>query len=266
MSERIHSELRGRVALVTGASSGFGVDFARILAAHGCTLVLVARREDRLKQLAGELARDHGIATHVVPQDLAAPGAAETLVERTRALGLDVDVLVNNAGYGVFGPFLDVPLARTRAMLAVEVGALTDLTRLFAEPMRARGRGWVLLVSSIGAFQATPGYSTYSAAKSYVLSFGEAIAAELAPHGVKVSTVCPGVAATEFIETAGQRKTLYQRLSMMPSRSVAEAAVKAMLRGKPCRIPGLQNSLPVFLMRFTPRRVATAMAGLFMKN
>ncbi len=112
----------------------------------------------------------------------------------------------------------------------------------------------------------TPSYAIYSAAKGFVLSFGEALGQELRGSGVKLSVLCPGVAATEFIETAGQRKTLYQRLHMMKSRSVAEAGVRAMLAGKSCRIPGLQNSIPVFLMRFTPRRVATVLAGVFMRN
>jgi short-subunit dehydrogenase len=132
--------------------------------------------------------------------------------------------------------------------------------------MQQRGRGWILMVSSIGAFQATPTYAIYSAAKAFVLSFGEALQAELRASGVKVSVLCPGVAATEFIETAGQRKTLYQRLNMMSSRAVAEAGIRALLAGKSCRIPGLQNSIPVFLLRFTPRRWATALAGVFMRN
>jgi hypothetical protein len=251
---------------VTGASSGFGADFARILAAQGCELVLVARREDRLKALAEELARDHGATSHVIAQSLSEPGTPELLADRVAALGKPVDVLINNAGFGIHGNFLDQPWERQRELLELDVVSLVHLTRLFAPGMRERGRGWILLVSSIGAFQATPSYATYSAAKSFVLSFGEALGQELRGSGVKLSVLCPGVAATEFIESAGQRKTLYQRLSIMKSRTVAEAGIRAMLAGKSCRIPGLQNSIPVFLMRFTPRRVATALAGLFMKN
>jgi hypothetical protein len=266
MRDKKQGPLAGALALVTGASSGFGADFARILAGHGCELVLVARREDRLKALADELARDHGATAHVIALSLSAPGGCEALADRIEALGKPVDVLVNNAGFGLHGEFLDQPWERQHELLQLDIVSLVQLTRIFGPGMRARGHGWILLVSSIGAFQATPTYAIYSAAKSFVLSFGEALAAELAGTGVRVSTVCPGVAATEFIETAGQRKTLYQRLNMMKSRAVAEAGIQAMLAGKPCRIPGLQNSVPVFLLRFAPRRVATFLAGLFMRN
>lgn len=266
MSSTEQGPLSGALALVTGASSGFGADFARILAAHGCELVLVARREERMKALAEELARDHGTVSHVVALSLSEPGSAQILADCIADLGKPVDVLVNNAGFGIHGDFLDQPWERERELLDLDVVSLVHLTRLFAPGMRERGRGWILLVSSIGAFQATPTYAIYAAAKAFVLSFGEALGAELKASGVKVSVVCPGVAATEFIETAGQKTTLYQRLNMMTSRSVAEAGIRAMLAGQSCRIPGLQNSLPVFLLRFAPRRVATALAGIFMRN
>lgn len=258
--------LRGALALVTGASSGFGADFARILAGHGCELVLTARREDRLKALADELARDHGAVSHVVAVDLSEPGAPQRLADRIVEIGKPLDVLVNNAGFGLYGEFLGQPWERERDLIEVDVTSVVHLTRLFAPGMRERRRGWILFVSSIGAFQATPTYAIYAAAKSFVLSFGEALAAELRADGVRVSVVCPGVSPTEFLEQAGQRTTLYQRLNMMKSRAVAEAGIRAMLAGKTCRIPGLQNSLPVFLMRFTPRRIATALAGVFMRN
>ncbi len=258
--------LQGALAVVTGASSGFGADFARILAGHGCELVLTARREDRLKALADELARDYAAVSHVVAVDLSAPGAPQILADRIAGIGKPVDVLVNNAGFGLYGDFLDQPWERERALIEVDVTSVVHLTRLFAPGMRERRRGWILLVSSIGAFQATPTYAIYSAAKAFVLSFGEALAGELRGTGVKVSVVCPGVSPTEFIGAAGQRPTLYQRLNMMKSRTIAEAGIRAMLAGKTCRIPGVQNSIPVFLMRFTPRRVATALAGLFMRN
>lgn len=266
MSDSKHGPLAGALAVVTGASSGFGADFARILAAHGCELVLTARREDRLKTLADELARDHGAVSHVIAASLSEPGGAQVLADRVAALGKPVDVLVNNAGFGIHGDFLDHDWGRERELIELDVASVAHLTHAFARGMRERRRGWILLVSSIGAFQATPSYATYAAAKAFVLSFGEALAAELKPAGVKVSVVCPGVAATEFIATAGQTPTLYQRMNMMKSRDVAEAGIRAMLAGKTCRIPGLQNSIPVFLMRFTPRRVATALAGRFMRN
>lgn len=258
------SELQGRWALVTGASSGLGADFARALAAEGCSLVLTARRKERLEALEAELRERHGVETRVVALDLAEPGAAERLFERTRELGLEVDVLVNNAGFGTFGPFLEVPWERERRMLEVDVVALTELTKLYARAMVERGRGWILQVASIGAYQPSPTYGTYSAAKSYVLNFGEALAWELRGTGVKVTVLSPGVTATEFLEVAGHERSLYQRLSVMESAKVARIGVRAMKRGKPSTVAGWANKLPIFLLRFTPRRLQAALASLLM--
>jgi len=257
-------DLRGRWALVTGASSGLGADFARALAARGANVALVARREDRLKQLAGELETRHGIRTRVVALDLGAPGAAHELSDRLRADGVAVDLLINNAGFGLYGPFLEIDWARERQMLELDVLALVELTKLFAKEMAARGSGFVLQVSSIGAFQPTPSYATYSAAKSFVLSFGEAIAHELRPRGVRVCTVCPGVTATEFLTVAGQRKTLYQRLSMMQSPAVVRSALRALFRGRTSVVPGLGNKLAAVSMRLLPRRFQAAIASAAM--
>jgi short-subunit dehydrogenase len=253
-------DIRGRWALVTGASSGLGADFARDLAARGANVVMVARREEPMKALAAELERDHGVATRVLPFDLAAPDAPVALAERLRADGVAVDVLVNNAGFGVFGPFLEIPWEREREMLMLDVVALVHLTKIFAADMAKRGTGWILQVASIGAFQPTPTYASYSAAKSFVLSFGEAIAHELRPKGVRVCTVCPGVTATGFLAAAGQSPTLYQRMMMMQSPAVVRSAVKAMLRGRTSVTPGASNAFAAFSMRFTPRRAQAAIA------
>ncbi len=251
------AEIRGRWALITGASSGLGVDFARDLAARGCKLVLVARREDRLKQLAAELA---GTETRVVALDLRAPDAVTSLHERLRAEGVAIEVLINNAGFGLYGPFLASEWERQRDMLELDVVALTHLTHVFAREMAERGAGWVLLVASIGAFQPTPNYATYAAAKSYVLSFGEALAAELRPRGVRVCTTCPGVTATEFLAVAGQKRSLYQRAFMMQSPAVVRSSVRALLAGRTSVVPGIGNKVTAFSMRFTPRRLQAAMA------
>jgi uncharacterized protein len=258
------SDLRGRRALVTGASSGLGADFARVLAEHGCPLVLVARREDRLKQLAEEIASRHGVDVRVVAMSLSEPDAPQALHERLASEGLEIDVLVNNAGFGVFGECLSIPWEREREMLQLDVVAVVHLTKLFAPDMVRRGRGWILQVASIGAYQPTPSYASYSAAKAFVLSFGEALAFELRGSGVRVTVVSPGVTATEFLQVAGQKPTLYQRLSMMKSEDVARAGVRALLRGKPSTVPGLGNKLPAFLMRFTPRRLQARAAYLTM--
>jgi len=254
------SELRGRRALVTGASSGLGADFARELAGHGCHLVLVARRVDRLEALAKELRERHGVEVEPLAMSLSEPDAAAALHQRLSARALEVDVLVNNAGFGVFGEFLSVPWEREREMLQLDVLAVVQLTKLFGADMLRRGRGWILQVASIGAYQPSPSYATYSAAKAFVLSFGEALAFELRRAGVKVTVVSPGVTRTEFLQVSGQKPTLYQRLAMMESPAVARAGIRALLRGKPSTVPGLVNKIPAFLMRLTPRRLQARMA------
>jgi short-subunit dehydrogenase len=259
------SGIRGRWALVTGASSGLGADFARELAARGAHVVLVARREERLAELAAELAAAHGSSTRVIALDLAKPDAARELHERVRGEGLVVDVLVNNAGFGVYGPFLSIPWERQRQMLELDVLAVVHLTKLFTADMVERGFGHVLQVASIGAFQPTPSYATYAAAKSFVQSFGEALAWELRGTGVQITVVSPGVTATEFLEVAGQRRTLYQRALMMPSPRVARAGVRAMLRGRTLVVPGLLNAGAAASMRLLPRRWQAALASVAMR-
>jgi short-subunit dehydrogenase len=254
------SELRDRWALVTGASSGIGADLARELAARGAHLVLVARREERLRALADELERAHGVRTRVVAMDLAAPDAPPALHARLAGEGIAVDVLVNNAGFGVYGPFLDVDWEREREMIALDVVALVHLTKLFARDMRARGFGRVLQVASIGAFQPSPTYATYSAAKAFVQSFGEALACELRGTGVTVTVVSPGVTETEFFAVAGQQRSLFQRLTVMPSAKVARIALRAMERGRPLVVPGLANAFTAWSMRLLPRRLQASMA------
>jgi short-subunit dehydrogenase len=258
-------ELKGKTALVTGASSGLGVDFATILAERGCHLVLVARREDRLRTLADDLRARHGVTTHVIAMSLSRLGAAQSLYEQVRALGLEVDVLINNAGFGVYGPFVEIPWEREEEMLLLDVVTLVHLTKLFVTDMVRRNSGYVLQVSSIGAYQPSPTYATYSAAKAFVLSFGEALSYELRATNVKVSVLSPGVTATEFLDVAGQRRSLFQRLSMMPSRPVAEIGIAAMVRGKPSKVAGVMNALTAWSLRFVPRRLQAAMASAAMQ-
>jgi short-subunit dehydrogenase len=259
------SVLQGKWAIVTGASSGIGTDFARGLAARGCHLILVARREDRLRALRQELSERHGVQADVIAMSLSEPGAPQVLYDRVRSMGMAVDVLINNAGFGLHGNFTDIPWEREHEMLQLDLVALVHLTKLFVRDMVARDFGFVLQVSSIGAYQPSPTYATYSAAKSFVLNFGEALSYELRHTQVKVSVVSPGVTASEFLQVAGQKPTLYQRMTMMPSRTVAEAGIEAMLKGKPSKVPGLMNALPVWLLRFTPRRMSAAMASAAMQ-
>jgi short-subunit dehydrogenase len=262
----MHGSLRGQKAVVTGASSGLGSDFARELAARGCHLALVARREDRLRELASELAARHGVRSEVVALDLSERGAAAALAERLEALDMQPDVLVNNAGLGVYGPFLSTPWDRIERMLAVDVLAPLELTRRFAAAMAERRRGRLLHVASIAAFQPAPLYAAYGAAKSLVLHFGEALAFELRGSGVTSTVLCPGVTRTEFFAAAEQKAlTRYQRMMMMPSADVARIGVRAMVRGRSCVVPGLLNALGTWMVRFVPRRLATAVAHRMMR-
>ena len=259
-------DLQNKTALVTGASSGLGVDFPHILAERGADLVLVARRRERLEELAKALRAQHGVTVDVVPMDLAEPDAGQALYDELQARGRDVHVLVNNAGYGTYGDFVDIPWERERNMLQLDILTVVHLTKLFVRDMVARDEGWVLQIASIGAYQPSPTYATYAAAKSFVLHFGEALSYELRNTGVKVSVLSPGVTKTEFLDVAGQKQTCYQRLAMMESRPVAEEGVKMMLRGRPSRVSGLLNRVSIWLLRFTPRRMMAALAHWLMRE
>jgi len=259
------TSLTGRTALVTGASSGLGVAFARDLAVRGCALVLVARSEAPMQQLATEL-RATGATVHVRPADLSEAAAREALARGLASDGLAIDVLVNNAGFGVFGAFADTDWSRLDALLAVDVVALTHLTRLFVPAMRERRFGHVLQVASTGAFQPTPTYAVYSAAKTYVLEFSYALDAELRGSGVRCTVVSPGVTATRFLEVSGQRATWYQRVTRMEAPGVARRGIDAMLAGRTGIVPGIVNALMAHTTRTMPRRVSARVAGWLMRN
>lgn len=259
-------DLAGKWALITGASSGFGVDFARQLGAKGMNLVLVARREDKLRAVADEIAQAHNIQAVPVALDLAQDGAPRQLFDMTTAAGQDITVLINNAGFGLYGRFTELEWAREREMLDIDITALVHLTKLYAADMTARKNGYILQVASNGAFQPTPLYAVYSAAKAFVLSFGEAVNYELRGSGVSVTTTCPGPAATEFLAVSGQRQTFYQRMVMMESADVVRISLDAMLRRKASVVPGRINAFAAWSVRLMPRRLAAALAERTMKS
>jgi short-subunit dehydrogenase len=235
------------VTLVTGASAGLGAEFARQCASRGDELVLVARREDRLRTLAVEIGR-----AHVVAADLAVSGASAKLLADLEARGLSVACLINNAGFGLAGKFAELPLSRQREMLDLNIGALTELCRLVLPAMRERGRGAILNVASTGAFQAGPGIAVYFATKAYVLSFTEALHQELKGSRIKVSALCPGPTATEFGEVAGITSQSFGAFSA-DARSVVAAGLQGLERNKAVIIPGLTNKLSAQSNRLIPR-------------
>lgn len=264
---RPERELEGRTALVTGASAGLGVEFADRLAVRGADVILVARRRERLEEVAAQLQEDHGVAADVVAMDLARPEAASELYEEAGDRGHQVDILVNNAGFGVCGHFVDCDWQRHEAMLNLDILTPVALTRFFGADMVERGWGRLLQVASIGAFQPSPNYAAYSAAKSFLKSWGEAIDFELRPHGVSCTVVCPGVTETEFFDAAGQsQRTWFQKLSIMDASTVAEIGVRATLEQRVTVVPGWFNAFNTWLTRFFPRRLARWIAHLTMKD
>jgi len=241
-------------ALITGASSGIGLDLARLFAKDGCDVVLVARSEGKLRELAAELERGGGVTAHVIALDLARPDAAEALVQR---LPGDVDILVNNAGFGVAGPFVETDLAKELEMIQVNIVALTELTKLLLPGMIARRRGRILNVASTAAFQPGPLMAVYYASKAYVLSLSEALANETEGTGVRVSALCPGPTETGFVAAAGMVESKLFDANVMDARSVAVEGYRGMLSGKTIVIPGFRNRLLASGYRFAPRGLIT---------
>src|SRR4051812_17735823 len=243
------------LAVVTGASAGIGRELADILAREGHDLVLVARRETELKKLAEELQQHHGAHSTIAAVDLSHPDAADQVMA---AVGADtaVDVLVNNVGFGGHGPFSERDRGDELRMLAVNVVALTDLTKLVLPGMVARGRGRVLNVGSTAGFQPGPFMAVYYASKAYVVSFSQALAEEMRGTGVTVTCLCPGVTTTEFQKVAGVEDVpLTQGALSMTARAVAEAAYAGMRRGKLMVIPGVHNKVGAQAVRLAPRGV-----------
>ncbi|MBV9516822.1 MAG: SDR family oxidoreductase [Hyphomicrobiales bacterium] len=249
--------------LITGASAGIGAEFARLLGAAGETLVITARRQDRLEALAEELTRSHGVRVESIAMDLARKEAADLLAEKVEALGLEVRTLINNAGFGLTGDLAEQPLERLVEMLELNIVALTCLTRAFLPQMRARRTGGIINVASTAAFLPGPYMSVYYASKAYVLSFSEAIAHELRGSGVVVTALCPGPTRSEFQRVAGMAETpLLQRLSMS-SREVARLGLAGHRAGKTLVITGVGNKLTPLAARLLPRGVmARLVAGL----
>lgn len=246
-------------ALITGASSGIGSDLARVLAAEGHDLALVARSEGKLRELGNALAGAHKIRAHVIAADLADPSAPEVVVRRAGELGLDVSVLVNNAGFAAFGKFVETDLAEELRMIQVNITAVTHLTKLLVPKMLARGGGRILNLASTAAFQPGPLMAVYFATKAYVLSWSEALANELRGTGVTVTALCPGPTTSGFQAVAHMEESrLVRGRKLMDSMTVARAGVNGMKRGKTVVIPGLMNKLIAQSVRLTPRKTVAS--------
>lgn len=243
-----------RCAMVTGASAGIGTSFARLLAGQGYTLLLVARREDRLRELAAELKAAHGVRCEVLVADLSDPQAPLDIMARAEALNLPVDFLVNNAGLSGSGKFAETPWRDLGAELQIMVTAVTELARRAVPGMKGRGWGRIINLSSVAAF-APPGASLlYTGIKSYVLNMSQALDMELKPHGVHVTALCPGFTRSEFHDVMGTRQTMnkFPDFVWQDADEVARAGYEAVMKGRPVCVPGLVNKLAVGALRPLP--------------
>ena len=247
-------------ALITGASGGIGYELAKLFARDGSNLVVVARSGEKLAQLAAELEKAYKIRAIVVAVDLALADGPEQVFAATQKAGIDIDVLVNNAGFGQFGFYTETNLQEELQQLQLNIVSLTHLTKLYVRPMVERRRGKVLNVASTAAFQPGPLMAVYYATKAYVLSFSSALSNELKGKGVSVTCLCPGPTTTEFHKRAAMDLSNIMKAPFMDAKTVAEIGYRAMLKGKPTVIAGKMNWLVAQSTRFAPRAWTAAVA------
>lgn len=251
------ASLSGRTALVTGASAGIGEAFARQLAAQGASLLLVARREDRLRHLANELEQAFGIRAEVCAADLAAPGAVDAVLATAARMRLDIDILVNNAGFAASKGFLGSEWRELHAEMQVMMGVVTEFMYRLAPAMKARGYGRIVNLASLAAFAPTAPSMLYTGIKSFVLNVSEAVDMELKPHGVYVTALCPGFTWSEFHDVQGTRE-LTNRLPgflWQDAETVAQAGLDAVMAGQPVCVPGAVNKTLAYTSRLLPESV-----------
>jgi short-subunit dehydrogenase len=251
----------GKWALVTGASAGIGVAFARELAAGGTNLVLTARRRHRLEELAQKLASAHKIKTEVFAADLVEPSAPAKIFAFTREKGIDVELLINNAGFGAYGEFVSVQPQKLLDMVQVNCSAVVHLSRLYLPEMVKRRSGDMLIVGSTASFQGVPYISTYAATKAFDLIFAEGLAEEMKPYGIRVCALCPGSTESEFHEVAGQTSLAATMKNQETAEKVARVGLRALAAGKSYVISGPGNYLGAHSQRLVPRRVVTRIAA-----
>src|SRR5437764_1560963 len=250
----MHSQLTNKSwFLSTGAASGLGEEFARQYAEQGHSLVLVARRLDRLQKSADGLRQQFSIEVVVEQVDLSDVAAIVQLHQRLRERDIAIDVLINNAGHGLQGPFIDSELDAALKMVQLDIASLTAVTHVFAQDMRTRGRGKILLVASLLAYQGVQNFAVYSAAKAYVLRLGEALHRELKRDGITVTALCPGMSDTGFATAAQQKITPALKLLMMKPAPVVRPGIRALQAGRISVVPGWANKAMVMFMWATPR-------------
>jgi uncharacterized protein len=250
-------------ALVTGASAGIGLELAKQLADGGANLVLTARRSDRLQKIAADLSAKRGVQVQIFSADLSRPEAPSEIFAFTSEKKIEIELLVNNAGFGAFGLNHEIDEPRLLEMIQVNCFAVVSLTRLYTPAMVHRRHGDVLIVASVAAFQAVPFNSVYAATKAFDLLFAEGIAEELAPFGIHVSALCPGSTTTEFQQVAKQPDRIFR--SAEPAEKVARVGLAGLARGKSCVVSGASNLLMLEAERLAPRRFVAKMAARMMR-
>lgn len=251
------SDKSKKTALITGATSGIGYELTKLFAQNGFDLAIVARNMARLDKVSGEVQRGPNVTVQVIPKDLSQPTAAEEIYRELQSKGIEVDVLVNNAGFNVYGPFRKTSAQKELQMMQVHMLTLTHLTKLFLPGMLKRKFGKVLNLASTASFTPGAGDAVYCATKAYVLSFSEAIAEELKGTGVTVTALCPGPTKTEFAERAEMADTKIFQGSLSSATEVAQAGYRAMMQGRTTVVVGLNNKLMIFSLRFSPRNLVT---------
>lgn len=251
----------GKWALVTGASAGIGAALAEELARGGTNLLLTARRRERLEELAQKLAAAHKIQTKIFAADLTEPDAPEKVFQFAKEQGIEIELLINNAGFGVYGEFPSIETRRLTDMVQVNCAAVVHLTRLYLPEMVSRRHGDVLIVASTASFQSVPYISTYAATKAFDLLFAEGLAEEMKPHGVRVCALCPGSTESEFAEVAGQTHIAATRANRETADKVARTGLRALAAGKSYVISGLGNYLGVLGQRLVSRRLVARVAA-----
>ena len=250
----------GRVALITGASAGIGYELAKIFAGNGHRVALVARRLDRLKALSDEIVRAGGKEPLIIACDLQHVDAGDVISAALASADVEAEYLVNNAGFGLMGEWLQLDRSEQLGMIDVNVRALTDLSLRFADAL-ARHQGGILNVASLAGFLPGPRMAVYYATKAYVLSFSEALFCELAPRGVRVTALCPGPVPTEFQERAGIVPGFDSRVLNISAANVALAGYRGLMAGKRLVLPGLGMKVIPFMLRFVPRAWVVALVG-----
>lgn len=253
-----------KTVLITGASSGIGYEFSNIFASRGYHLILVSMNAERLRKAADEIMNKHRVHVRTIEKDLSKINSAEEIYAEATALAGHIDILINNAGIQVYGPFGETKQEDEINLLAVNLISLTKLTKLFLKDMIKRGNGKILNVGSTGSFAPGPLNAVYCASKAYVLSLSEAIAQEIKGTGVTITTLCPGATKTDFARRAGIENVRLFKSKTMSAHDVAEIGYKALMKGRTTVVAGFYNKLVAFSVRITPRRIVSKISQYLM--